>query len=81
MMPPKPAKPQVPAREKLDISAAALGPIAAPQAFLDEAAALGIEFEPGDIEKLGLYLAMLMHANESQNLTAIRDSDEAWRRH
>jgi 16S rRNA (guanine527-N7)-methyltransferase len=79
--PPKPAKPQVPAREKLDVSAAALAPIAPPQAFLDEAAALGIEFEPGDIEKLGLYLAMLMHANESQNLTAIRDSDEAWRRH
>jgi 16S rRNA (guanine527-N7)-methyltransferase len=80
-MPPKPAKPQVPAREKLDVSAAALAPIAPPQAFLDEAAALGIEFEPGDVEKLGLYLALLMHANESQNLTAIRDSDEAWRRH
>lgn len=78
---PKPSKPQPPAREKLDVSATKLAPIAAPQAFLDEAAAIGIEFEPGDLEKLGLYLALLMHANESQNLTAIRDSDEAWRRH
>lgn len=68
-------------REKLVITEAALTPIAAPAAFLEAAAALGIEFEPGDVEKLGLYLAMLMHANESQNLTAIRDSDEAWRRH
>jgi 16S rRNA (guanine527-N7)-methyltransferase len=78
---PKPTRPQPPTREKLDISAATLAPIAPPQAFLDAAASLGIEFEPGDVEKLGLYLAMLMHANESQNLTAIRDSDEAWTRH
>lgn len=77
----KPPTPPRPVREKLVITEAALTPIAAPAAFLEAATALGIEFEPGDVEKLGLYLAMLMHANESQNLTAIRDSDEAWTRH
>ncbi|MBS0190242.1 MAG: 16S rRNA (guanine(527)-N(7))-methyltransferase RsmG [Phycisphaerales bacterium] len=70
-----------PAREKLDISAAAVQPLPSPPQFVSDAGALGIEFEPGDVEKLGLYLALLMKANETQNLTAIRDAAEAWRRH
>ncbi|MFO0861128.1 MAG: 16S rRNA (guanine(527)-N(7))-methyltransferase RsmG [Phycisphaerales bacterium] len=52
-----------------------------PPELLSATHALGIEFEAGDVEKLGLYLALLMKANESQNLTAIRDAAEAWRRH
>ncbi len=41
----------------------------------------GIVFDDGDVEKLGLYLAMLMHANTRMNLTAIRDEAEAWDKH
>lgn len=49
--------------------------------FLDLAGAFGIEFETRDLEQLGLYLAMLLRANESFNLTAIKDPAEAWTRH
>jgi len=49
--------------------------------FLDAANALGIEFEPGDIERLGRYLAMLLAANREANLTSITDPGEAWRKH
>jgi 16S rRNA (guanine527-N7)-methyltransferase len=38
-------------------------------------------FDEGDVERLGLYLAMLMHANTRMNLTAIRDEGEAWEKH
>jgi 16S rRNA (guanine527-N7)-methyltransferase len=40
-----------------------------------------IELEPGDSEKLGRYLAMLLLANQSINLTAVTDPAEGWRRH
>lgn len=56
-------------------------PVAPTQDFLDLAGSFGIEFEPRDLEQLGLYLAMLMRANESFNLTAIKDPAEAWKRH
>lgn len=49
--------------------------------FADQAAALGIEFEAGDLERLGLYLALLLETNKQFNLTAITDPAEAWTRH
>jgi 16S rRNA (guanine527-N7)-methyltransferase len=52
-----------------------------PPQFLTDAQTLGIEFEPGDVEKLGAYLAMLLEANEKFNLTAITEPEQAWRRH
>ena len=52
-----------------------------PSTFAPAAAALGIEFEPGDVEKLGRYLALLLETNKQFNLTAIKDPDEAWSRH
>ncbi len=52
-----------------------------PPAFLQSAAALNIEFEPGDLEKLSQYLALLLDANTRFNLTAITDPDQAWTRH
>ena len=39
------------------------------------------EFEPGDVERLGRYLALLLDANTRFNLTAITDPNEAWHRH
>jgi len=56
-------------------------PLAAPKAFISAAEELGVAFDPGDVERLGLYLADLMAANEAMNLTAIRDAGEAWSRH
>lgn len=49
--------------------------------MVDDAAALGVTFEPGDLDRLGRYLALLLAANELVNLTAIRDPGEAWTRH
>lgn len=56
-------------------------PLAAPADFLAGAIAMGIEFEPGDVEQLGHYLALLLEANKTTNLTAIEDATEAWTRH
>lgn len=52
-----------------------------PGDFLSDAAAVGIEFEPGDVERLGLFLALLLDANKTTNLTAITEPGEAWRKH
>ena len=42
---------------------------------------LGIIFDEGDLEKLGLFLALLFNTNKSFNLTRITDPDAAWMRH
>lgn len=55
--------------------------ITAPHDFVERAGAIGVEFEPGDVEKLGKYLAILLGANERLNLTAITEPAEAWSRH
>lgn len=41
----------------------------------------GIEFESGETEQLYAFLDVLYKANETTNLTAIRDENEAWMRH
>ncbi len=61
-----------------DKAPAALVP---PAGFLDACEAQGILFDPGDVERLGVYLALLLQANESMNLTAVRDPEQAWTRH
>ncbi|MGH7242436.1 MAG: 16S rRNA (guanine(527)-N(7))-methyltransferase RsmG [Phycisphaerales bacterium] len=75
-----PEKPNLP-RPKLDVSNVETAPLVAPAAFVSEAETVGIVFEDGDVEKLGLYLALLLKANETQNLTAVREPTDAWRRH
>jgi 16S rRNA (guanine527-N7)-methyltransferase len=52
-----------------------------PASVLEAAAALGIEFEPGDVERLGKYLALLLETNKVHNLTAVTEPDQAWTRH
>lgn len=56
-------------------------PLEAPAAFLSEAEKLGIVFEPGEVERLGRFLALLLHAGTRMNLTAIKDPGLAWQRH
>jgi len=58
-----------------------LEPLAPPARFLEMAAEQGIEFDKGDVERLGLHLALVLEVNRAVNLTAIRDADEAWIRH
>lgn len=53
----------------------------APAWFIEATAAEGIVFDDGDVERLGRYLDLLDEANTRFNLTAIRDREEAWRRH
>ncbi|CAN5823207.1 16S rRNA (guanine(527)-N(7))-methyltransferase RsmG [soil metagenome] len=52
-----------------------------PEGFVEAAREAGVEFDPGDVEKLGLYLAHLLHVNALFNLTAITEPAAAWTRH
>jgi 16S rRNA (guanine527-N7)-methyltransferase len=53
----------------------------APEGWVERMAGLGVVFEPGEVERLGAYLALLLEANERMNLTAIRDAADAWEKH
>ena len=52
-----------------------------PPDFVERVRALGVEFEPGDVERLGRFLGMLLEANKVTNLTAITDPEQAWTKH
>lgn len=56
-------------------------PIQPPAEFLQGADALGIVFDPGDVERLGRFLELLLEANTRFNLTGITDPGEAWTKH
>lgn len=58
-----------------------LKPLEPPQEFLDDAASFAITFDPGDTDRMGLYLALLLETNRKFNLTAITDPSDAWRKH
>lgn len=49
--------------------------------FLESAASLGVEFEPGELDRLATFLALLLETNTRTNLTAIKDPADAWTRH
>jgi len=52
-----------------------------PAGWVERAEGLGLSFAPGDVERLGVYLSLLLDANTRMNLTAIRDTEEAWDKH
>lgn len=52
-----------------------------PAAFLERARERGIAFDDGDLDRLGRFLAALLEANRSFNLTGITDPEVAWERH
>lgn len=56
-------------------------PLEPTAAFLEAAGSYGIAFDPGDLERLGAYLGLLLEANTRFNLTAITDPAEAWMKH
>lgn len=55
--------------------------VSPPETFLTAAAALGIEFEHGDVERLGRYLDLLLETSKVHNLTSVTEPDQAWMRH
>ena len=52
-----------------------------PAAVAEALAAVGVELEPGDAERLRAYLEALRAANERFNLTAVTDPEAMWVRH
>jgi len=56
-------------------------PLEPPPEFLAQAAGCGIEFDRGDVGQLGRYLALLLEANKTTNLTGVTDPVQAWSRH
>ena len=77
----RPAPRAEPARASPLPDLSAIAPLPAPPEFTATAESMGIAFEPGDVEKLGRYLAMLLAANEAINLTAIKDAEAGWTKH
>ncbi|MBL8964458.1 MAG: 16S rRNA (guanine(527)-N(7))-methyltransferase RsmG [Phycisphaerae bacterium] len=76
------SEPALPAREPIGLpDLASLVPVGVPAGVPEMAAQMGIEFDRGDTDQLGRYLAMLLAANEVLNLTSVTDPVEAWRRH
>ncbi len=55
--------------------------IPATDEFKQACAEFGIELDLGEPEQLYAFLDVLYEANETTNLTAIRDESEAWMRH
>lgn len=53
----------------------------APEGWVERMGTLGVSFAPGEVERLGAYLGLLLEANERMNLTAIRDEADAWEKH
>ncbi|MEL7474171.1 MAG: 16S rRNA (guanine(527)-N(7))-methyltransferase RsmG [Planctomycetota bacterium] len=64
-----------------ELSAHPPAPLEPPETFQAQAAEQGVTFEPGDLERIGRYLALMLRVNQAVNLTAVRDADEAWTRH
>ncbi len=58
-----------------------LSPLSPPPDFLERSRSLQIDFEQGDVDLLGRFLALLLDANQRFNLTGISDPDLAWSRH
>lgn len=59
----------------------ARSPISPTAEFLAAASDLGIEFEASDLDRLSAFLARLLEANRTTNLTAITDPAAAWMKH
>lgn len=56
-------------------------PLTPPQSFLAAAGELSLDFDPGDLERFGMFLGLLEEANRSFNLTAITEPEAMWHRH
>ncbi len=58
-----------------------VSPLIPPPDFLDHLRSVHIDLDPGDIERFGEFLSLLLEANRQFNLTRIVNPEEAWIRH
>lgn len=78
----QPTTPRPPENPAITAAAfASIAPLPPTPEFLGLTAELGIEFEPGDVDSLGRFLAILLETNKTTNLTAITDPAQAWVKH
>jgi 16S rRNA (guanine527-N7)-methyltransferase len=56
-------------------------PLVAPASFIEAAAGVSLVFDDGDLERFGLYLALLERANRLFNLTGITEPEAMWHKH
>lgn len=56
-------------------------PLIPPVEFLEKCQTLDIQFEPGELERIGTYLALLQAGNSIMNLTAVVEAEQMWQRH
>ncbi|MCA9280801.1 MAG: 16S rRNA (guanine(527)-N(7))-methyltransferase RsmG [Phycisphaeraceae bacterium] len=56
-------------------------PLTPTREFLGACAGYGIEFDGGDTERLGRFLALMLDANDRCNLTSITEPGQAWMKH
>jgi 16S rRNA (guanine527-N7)-methyltransferase len=68
-------------RGALELGLEKIEPASPPSNWIERCAQYGIGFEEAELQTLGRFLAMLMHANSRMNLTSIRDEGEAWEKH
>jgi 16S rRNA (guanine527-N7)-methyltransferase len=68
-------------RDALAFDFAGVAALPAPAWLAEKAADLGVEFDAGDADRLGRFLAILFKGNEQLNLTAVREIDAAWQKH
>lgn len=52
-----------------------------PERFVRISEEYGLAFEPGEVERYGRYLTLLLDANERMNLTTVTDPEWVWVRH
>jgi 16S rRNA (guanine527-N7)-methyltransferase len=72
--------PRLATRERL-VFPESIAPLEPTPEFRKALETLGVQLEGDEPRRLGLYLALLLFANESMNLTAIKDPGEAWIKH
>lgn len=52
-----------------------------PEDFYESVDDLNIVFDDGDVERLGVFIDLLLDTNRLFNLTAVKDTAEAWTKH
>lgn len=52
-----------------------------PPSFIESAAALGVAFDDGDVDRLGRFLDLVRAANAKFNLTTVTEPDAMWSKH
>lgn len=52
-----------------------------PDDFFDSVQRLNVAFDDGDVQRLGIFIDLLLETNRMFNLTAVKNPSQAWTRH